>query len=158
MKKSNKMFCRVGGLSPVKQTHYISNEDKGFHNPPVRKGTYAFIWPYIEPFLFMWNEDKAREFLTKGIRKFFYEGYLWCHFTEQFPAALIKGCWVKVHTDDFWDVFHKKMIQDSKDVRSAYKKFVPSDNELIIRNPYKTSNGCFACSMDELEVFIERLR
>ena len=44
-------FARFGGLSPVKQDHYKTGEDKGFHNPPRKRGIYAFPYPYIEKFL-----------------------------------------------------------------------------------------------------------
>jgi len=45
-------FVRFGGLSSVKQKHYISdNSEKGFHNPPRKKGIYAFPQNYIEKFL-----------------------------------------------------------------------------------------------------------
>lgn len=42
-------FIRYGGLSPVKQIQYETNT--GFHNPPKRKGIYAFVYPYIDLFL-----------------------------------------------------------------------------------------------------------
>jgi hypothetical protein len=44
-------FIRFGGLSPVIQTHYQTGEEKTFHNPPRRRGIYAFPFPYIERFL-----------------------------------------------------------------------------------------------------------
>lgn len=44
-------FVRFGGLSPVKQDHYTTGDDKTFHNPPRKKGNYAFPYPYIELFL-----------------------------------------------------------------------------------------------------------
>lgn len=44
-------FIRFGGLSPVKQDHYDTSRDKTFHNPPRRKGNFAFPHPYIEYFL-----------------------------------------------------------------------------------------------------------
>jgi hypothetical protein len=50
-------FVRFGGLSPVKQTHYETGEDKGFHNPPRRRGLYAFPYPYIERFLLGATDD-----------------------------------------------------------------------------------------------------
>lgn len=43
-------FIRYGGLSPVKQRGYKTT-DQSFHSPPSRRGFYAFVWPYIEPFL-----------------------------------------------------------------------------------------------------------
>jgi len=44
-------FVRFGGLSPVKQDHYTTGKDKCFHNPPRKRGLYAFPYPYIETFL-----------------------------------------------------------------------------------------------------------
>jgi hypothetical protein len=44
-------FVRYGGLSPVKQDQYTTGDDKTFHNPPRRKGIYAFPYPYVEKFL-----------------------------------------------------------------------------------------------------------
>lgn len=52
-KKSNKiLFMRFGGLSPVLQRGYKKTKNSPtFHSPPAAKGIYAFVWPYIEPFL-----------------------------------------------------------------------------------------------------------
>jgi hypothetical protein len=44
------VFVRFGGLSPVLQDQY-KTVDKTFHNPPRKKGIYAFPWPYVEKFL-----------------------------------------------------------------------------------------------------------
>lgn len=51
MKRIN--FIRYGGLSPVKQKQYVSDSDpdKTFHNPPRKRGLYAFIKGYEELFL-----------------------------------------------------------------------------------------------------------
>ena len=43
-------FSRVGGLSPVKQKGYDPSMP-GKHSPPTKKGIYAFLYPYYEPFL-----------------------------------------------------------------------------------------------------------
>jgi len=43
-------FVRYGGLSSVKQKGYDVNMPT-FHSPPLRKGVYAFVWPYIEHYL-----------------------------------------------------------------------------------------------------------
>jgi hypothetical protein len=52
MSKSNIKFTRFGGLSPLKQDHYVPDfYDKGFHNPPVKKGFYAMISGYESQFL-----------------------------------------------------------------------------------------------------------
>ena len=46
-------FIRFGGLSSVKQKHYIPehDENKTFHNPPRKKGIYAFPQKHIDKFL-----------------------------------------------------------------------------------------------------------
>lgn len=45
-------FVTYGGLSLNKQNGYDPTIEKPtFHSPPARKGIYAFVWPYIEPFL-----------------------------------------------------------------------------------------------------------
>jgi hypothetical protein len=43
-------FQRIGGLQLTKQKGYDASMP-GFHSPPVRKGVYAFPWPYFEWFL-----------------------------------------------------------------------------------------------------------
>jgi hypothetical protein len=48
-------FARFGGLSPVKQKGYNPNMPT-FHSPPCRRGIYAFLHPYYEPFLLSGNE------------------------------------------------------------------------------------------------------
>jgi hypothetical protein len=51
-KIKNISFIRFGGLSALKQDHYITDpEKKTFHNPPVKRGIYAFPEKYIEYFL-----------------------------------------------------------------------------------------------------------
>lgn len=52
-------FVRFGGLSPVKQTHYDTSDEKSFHNPPRRRGLYAFPYPYIERFLLGATDDPS---------------------------------------------------------------------------------------------------
>lgn len=45
------VFVRFGGLSPVLQKQYVNGDKKTFHNPPRKRGIYAFPWPYVEKFL-----------------------------------------------------------------------------------------------------------
>lgn len=46
------IFVTYGGLSATKQHGFTtSGDDKTFHQPPARKGIYAFVFPYIERFL-----------------------------------------------------------------------------------------------------------
>ena len=44
-------FVRFGNLSPVEQEHYTTSDDKTFHNPPRRRGIYAFVDGYVDLFL-----------------------------------------------------------------------------------------------------------
>lgn len=43
-------FARFGGLSSVKQKGYSKGMET-FHTPPCKRGFYAFLHPYYEPFL-----------------------------------------------------------------------------------------------------------
>jgi len=47
------LFIRYGGLSPLKQDHYLphGHPEKTFHNPPKKRGLYAMIKGYEELFL-----------------------------------------------------------------------------------------------------------
>lgn len=52
MKNKGHKFVRYGGLSALKQHHYTTDdEEKTFHNPPVKRGFYAFSYPYIDYFM-----------------------------------------------------------------------------------------------------------
>jgi hypothetical protein len=71
IKESGMVFIRYGGLSPLKQDHYTTSDDKSFHNPPKKRGVYAFPQGYVDKFLIgstnepnhvsgksMWLKDK----------------------------------------------------------------------------------------------------
>lgn len=101
--KNNIKFARFGGLSPVEQTHYKTGDDKPFHNPPRRKGVYAFVHDYIESFLLgatmepdhisnksMWLKD------DDGNRILFEDFYdTTSHFNDKRFRYEIKKEWVK---------------------------------------------------------------
>jgi hypothetical protein len=67
-------FVRFGGLSKVNQKKYGISSD--FHKAPANKGIFAFIWPYIESFLFAWKvkyppvEDDGNTSITKDVDMF----------------------------------------------------------------------------------------
>jgi len=56
-------FVRFGGLSGVKQKHYVPehDEDKSFHNPPRKKGIYAFQHTHIDKFLLGATDHPAQK-------------------------------------------------------------------------------------------------
>lgn len=57
--KDDVKFVRYGGLSPLKQEHYLpdGHPDKSFHNPPRKYGLYAMIKGYEELFLLSSTND-----------------------------------------------------------------------------------------------------
>lgn len=142
------LFCRVGGLSPV--MHKNREKKQGEHfPPPVRRGIYAFIWPYIEPFLFMWSERNKKEYEINGIRKFEYNGPLWCHFEWEAKAFHTKGCWTLTDTEFLEETLLPEVMRRDREI-------IMQDKYLLVRNPYKwgSTNG-FTVARDMLEVYIE---
>ena len=143
------IFCRVGGLSPVK--HKLKNKKFSFHfPPPTRKGIYAFIWPYIESFLFMWSDEKQKEFKINGYRKFKYNGPIWCHFDEESKSIKSIRSWVYTDTEHLKNILKKVMINDRN-------QLIDYDFNSFIQNPYKRGLcGGVRMSKDHLEVYIEK--
>lgn len=143
-------FQRVGGLSPVKYAR--TNTSFEYHWPPVRKGIYAFIWPYFDPYFVCWSARGRRELQLRGIRRFRFEGELYTHLgctgspwqlihTCELPALLkadqhaCRVSWLtKLGLDQDWRID---------------RKFLP---ELVnsLRIPY------YMISRDHLEVFIPK--
>jgi hypothetical protein len=64
-------FVTYGGLSLTKQKGYKGGreEDSTFHQPPSKKGIYAFVWPYIEKFLLGGSEFTDPKSRGKGQRQ-----------------------------------------------------------------------------------------
>lgn len=115
-------FVRFGGLSPVKQTHYDTSKDKGFHNPPRKRGLYAFPYPYIEKFLLGATDDPTNiSHKTQWLKDengnriksddFYEEGKEYDLKTDSFPIApkyirLLKRLGIK--RKDIWRTYDKK--------------------------------------------------
>lgn len=108
--KGRVWLCRLGGLSPVTQTH---------KSAPSPRGYWAFLWPYIEPFLVGSTDDQgvvrkenpdgtiktrpSRYELNKAkklrLRKFQYDGLLWTRWTAAARFALQeKNDWFQVES------------------------------------------------------------
>jgi len=152
MSKQNKkqiVFARFGGLSPVKYER--KNTFSSFHKAPSKKGIYAFLYPYIESFLWVWNETKYKNIKERKdrIRKFTYNGPIWCHFTEHFPHYAHNGSWVCISMDEYKKVLKKVVHADIKWLKEHECEFAGR-----IRNPYKRGLGG-GMGKDHLEVFIE---
>jgi len=169
-------FVRFGGLSQVNHKKFRKIKNGEYHTPPKNKGIYAFIYPYIENFLWAWKLDASKvlkhrtnenlslkecerihtKFFKSEYRrlrkKFKYNGYIWTHFIDiarkyDLGEEYIES-WVKVHTNDM------KFIL-KKDRHETVKYGVEVNPNLII-NPYKRGLGGFF-SKDHLEVFIEKV-
>lgn len=70
-KSKDLQFVTYGGLSLTKQKGYKADKsvDMTFHEPPARKGIYAFVWPYIEKFLLGGDEYVDPKRRGKGQRQ-----------------------------------------------------------------------------------------
>jgi len=144
-------FCRVGGLSSVKYKWSKTSYDFHFP-PPVRKGIYAFIWPYVESFLFKWSEKNEKEFEINGIRRFKYNGPIWCHFIKESKAVSSIRSWIYTDTEYLEDIFRKVKKNDRHQLtdRDFFGK-------QFIQDPYKRGLcGGVPMSKDHLEVYIEK--
>lgn len=168
-------FIRYGGLSPVDYKN--PEQTKGeYHNPPVRKGLYAFIAPYEDSFLWVWKiKDKSEYELPENMpieeckkhwdamdaahkrtiskyrrqlkRVFQYDGLIWTHLEcESVPNV---RSWYRVHTSHLQELLRKCKHSDRISLarHSNYKNY-PKD-------PYKRGLNGFM-SIDHLEVFIEK--
>lgn len=107
-------LIRVGGLSPVSQTN---------KKAPERRGLWAFVYPYVEPFLLGSTDDRGvtrvegekerpsrYELMKRGVmrpRVFEYEGYLWTYWDAARHAILSRGDWHLVHSRDYVDVVRR---------------------------------------------------
>jgi hypothetical protein len=172
-------FARLGGLSPVKYHRAKPGADPSFsYPPPRRKGLYAFIWPYLSPFFYMWkvskilnkkgietyNEEKDCQTLASnkmfhaiGYRVFEYEGPVWTHLAvpNEWPRA-----WTKVTTQELRILLAKEKRLLAKDLMKSYldetwsRQRMPV-SQAICDDPFKRGrNGMYA--KDHLEIFIEK--
>ena len=154
-------LVRFGGLSAVDYKTIYGKDS--FHAPPTRYGIYAFLYPYIDDFLWAWKlpetkEDfdptKERKRFNKHARllrrEFEYNGLIWCHFVEHAKGRKRAGSWVEVTMPEFKKIFRKVMCKDMQRLHNL----LPQDNSSI-KNAYKRGLGGFI-STDHLEVFIDK--
>ena len=151
-------YIRFGGLSPVNYKGFYNTDS--FHSPPRKKGIYAFIYPYIEDFLWGWKikgKETFKSYHLNNRKKFTYNGDIWVHWIEEARKARVgiefKNDWVKIHTDDINHLFNMVKQSDRKLINSD---FMGESSSTAIVDPYKRGlGGCV--SRDHLEVFIERI-
>jgi hypothetical protein len=168
-------FARLGGLSPVKYHRVKADTERGYsYPPPRRKGLYAFIWPYLSPFFYMWKVSKILErkgleswnyekdcstqignkyFHIIGYRVFEYEGPIWTHLAvpDEWPRA-----WTKVSTQELQVLLAKEKHNLNKELTSSYlKDFEYHISQSLSDDPFKRGRGGMYAK-DHLEVFIEK--
>ena len=75
-------FVRFGGLSQVnqKKINKLHRPDgRTYHQAPLNKGIYAFIYPYIENFLWAWRAfpktEERKEWTEEQENKHFQKEY-----------------------------------------------------------------------------------
>lgn len=100
------ILSRLGGWSPTKQTSDMA---------PESKGTWAFIWPFFEPFLvsstdsygptddessnrFSLMKENKRNNPSLALKKIRYEGPIYTRL--RVPGAKIIGAWALTNTRD----------------------------------------------------------
>ena len=138
-------FTRIGGLSPVIQKGYTTiPEKRGFHTPPARKGFYAFIHPYFEPFLLGgdWaklgkkNKQEKFEYLKDkdGNKiKLYVKDYVWNHFPSdneindinpELKKYLVKGkCGNYNRNYDGTDISQRFWTEDIRDEKDNFVNY-----------------------------------
>lgn len=144
------IFARYGGLSPV--DYKPMKGVNPFHKPPRRKGIYAFLYPHIESFLWAWNETKYNNVKSgkDRLRKFTYNGPVWCHFGHLFKDHPTSGAWVLLSIDEYKQALKTVRKEDHKG--SSWINKNRKHPYIVLKNPYHSHGGC---STDHLEVFIE---
>lgn len=163
-------FIRFGGLSKVNYKNIYKLDS--FHSPPVKYGIYAFVFPYVEHFLWRWKllDNKKLKALDDNIeeqtklfkqyyrqmrRQFTYNGFLWTHCIDQAIklkiTGVIRNSWINVHTSDF-----KRILNLIKHDDMVTSTALGNTNRNLIKDPYKRGLGGFY-GMDHLEVFIEKI-
>jgi len=153
-------FVRFGGLSPVNHKEFYKQDS--FHSPPCKKGIYAFIFPYIEDFLWAWKVPgdgttcTYNKYHKENRKEFTYKGELWVHWINEARKLGLgleyKKDWVKIHTSNLLELF--KLIKQEDRVQLKEKYNIGAHEN--IHDPYKRGLGGFM-SKDHLEVFIERI-
>ena len=169
------MFARWGHMNPKrdkKKEKYFRNDRpkdyESMHKPPEHKGIYAFIWPYIEPFLASWNIDLYKDsgkkdeygepiFRLPPIKKFQHHGDIWTHFVKEARKNGVgkeyKGSWVKVDTKDLPMLLGKVVSRDAAQTKHA--DIMGNPVKQTVSNPYKIGKSpTFTMARDHLEVFI----
>jgi hypothetical protein len=145
-------FARVGGLSPVNQKGNYGRDT--YHAAPAKFGTYAFIYPYIELFLVLWNGKNKNELKHNGIRYFEYDGPLWTYL--DCVATLNRGGWRLTDTGTLEKAVKKEYASRVKQRKTMFLDFMKEEERKNLPSWYFGNNNARNISWDHLEVFIPK--
>jgi len=141
----NIKFARFGSMSA--KSHDKKKFASDFHRPPVKRGIYAYIYPYIEPFLAAWKYPEGK---MPKLKIFNHTGDIWTHFIDAASqtGALqqVKDSWALIHTSDL-----PKVLSRQKSMDNTFAKQTMSSS--TFKDPYRRGQGGWM-SKDHLEVFI----
>lgn len=149
--KSGIRLTRVGGLSPVKQV--------GNKRAPEKRGVWAFIWPYVEPYLLGSTNDNGiatekdratgntryHQMKREGLRHFVHRGVLYTQLPV--PGSTIVNGWFKTTAGELNSYLSKYYSSSIKSMRQTYKKY--GSKKLAPRN-------LSVFSKDDFEVFVPK--
>lgn len=149
------ILARVGGLSPVVQRN---------KSAPTRRGVWAFIWPFVEPFLIGSTNAEGRskpgksrydqmKAGTERLRKFVHRGELYTRFDVPGAEETDDGNWKITTSRDLVNFLKMMYHRDVKSDMGEPRKYghVPKGEELkqsMTANPYRRT------SKDAWEVFV----
>lgn len=150
-RKSGIRLTRVGGLSPIKQV--------GNNQAPEKRGVWAFIWPYVEPYLLgstndngiatlkdrTGNNTRYHQMKREGLRHFIHRGTLYTKLPV--PNSIIVNGWFKTTAGELNSYLSKHYSSSIKSMRQTYKKY--GSKKLAPRN-------LSVFSKDDFEVFVPK--
>jgi hypothetical protein len=147
-------LVRYGSLKPKKQKHYETGKDKSFHNPPVRKGLYAFNPHYIETFLLGGEKKHGKETIDRfkdhekhNLKHFMVDGPIWVHIAHHPSLAKYvldrKGSWQLINSSDYDKIFKKNAMLTKSYAAKAF-----GDPAMRLLPAYRY------VAKDEMEVFV----
>ena len=174
-------FVRYGGLSSVPQNGYKPEDHKDitFHTPPARRGIYAFVKGFVEPFLLGGSEFDSRrmEYIRDGKGEIVTDKHP--EYEKRMDRAEMKGM-TRPYKGGFAMIKHKSPVtfkykgeiwshlgdrMDRSQILKTQGSWVLTDMATYIKalkkeagstKDFKRRTG-YGVSSDHMEVFIEKI-
>lgn len=173
------VFLRFGGLSSVRQKAYQSDDEKmSVHHPPARRGIYAFVLPFFEPFLLgkrsfdprrmEWIRDKDGNIIDEDHPEYGHyvelEKY-GSHMRSNGKHALYRNKKpIKFHYEgDIWHHLahwvprNEIIVEKGSWVKTSMQTYRNALNKESSNYDYHRRRTGYSYSMDYMEVFIEKV-